>query len=201
MPDQRRGALELHPIMGWTENVEEKTPRCRTTTAALLPELALFTTVPAWHASRLGSSCATHPRCSPGPSWPLACSPPGRLPPGCTSERQTISLSVYHPATRCTRRGSVTRRGPPSRKLTESLKPAVLNIVDESHKHAGHSGNPSGSPDAETHFKCVDGRSSMHTSTAPQGPAPARLLPCAAPCSTASISKRSGCAAKRSHPA
>ena len=39
------------------------------------------------------------------------------------------------------------------RKLTENLKPSVLNIVDESHKHAGHAGNPSGSPDAETHFK------------------------------------------------
>lgn len=25
--------------------------------------------------------------------------------------------------------------------------------MDESHKHAGHSGNPSGAPDAETHFR------------------------------------------------
>lgn len=38
------------------------------------------------------------------------------------------------------------------RKL-ETLKPAVLNIVNESYKHAGHAGNPGGGPDAETHFK------------------------------------------------
>ena len=29
----------------------------------------------------------------------------------------------------------------------------TCNAQDESHLHAGHSGNPSGSPDAETHFK------------------------------------------------
>eukprot|EP00232_Nephroselmis_pyriformis_P021876 CAMPEP_0182856014 /NCGR_PEP_ID=MMETSP0034_2-20130328/2189_1 /TAXON_ID=156128 /ORGANISM="Nephroselmis pyriformis, Strain CCMP717" /LENGTH=98 /DNA_ID=CAMNT_0024987049 /DNA_START=113 /DNA_END=410 /DNA_ORIENTATION=- len=29
---------------------------------------------------------------------------------------------------------------------------SMLRIIDESHKHAGHSGNPSGDPDAETHF-------------------------------------------------
>lgn len=29
-----------------------------------------------------------------------------------------------------------------------------LNVlVSQSHKHAGHSGNPSGAPDAETHFR------------------------------------------------
>lgn len=39
------------------------------------------------------------------------------------------------------------------RKLTEALRPTLLNIVDESHKHAGHAGNPSGAPDAETHFR------------------------------------------------
>lgn len=39
------------------------------------------------------------------------------------------------------------------RKLESALKPVVLNIVDESHKHAGHSGNPSGDPSAETHFR------------------------------------------------
>lgn len=38
------------------------------------------------------------------------------------------------------------------RKL-ESLSPMVLNIVNESHKHAGHAGNPGGGPDAETHFR------------------------------------------------
>lgn len=38
-------------------------------------------------------------------------------------------------------------------KLEAALKPRALIIIDESHKHAGHSGNPSGAPDAETHFK------------------------------------------------
>lgn len=38
------------------------------------------------------------------------------------------------------------------KKLTEALKPATLKVTNESHKHAGHSGNPSGAPDAETHF-------------------------------------------------
>lgn len=40
-----------------------------------------------------------------------------------------------------------------TRKLQTSLRPVLLNVIDESHKHAGHSGNPSGSPDAETHFR------------------------------------------------
>ncbi|KAL3161239.1 hypothetical protein ABBQ38_009604 [Trebouxia sp. C0009 RCD-2024] len=38
------------------------------------------------------------------------------------------------------------------KKLTEALKPSMLNVRNDSHKHAGHSGNPSGAPDAETHF-------------------------------------------------
>lgn len=38
------------------------------------------------------------------------------------------------------------------RKITESLKPVTLSIVNESHKHAGHVGNPSKDPNAETHF-------------------------------------------------
>lgn len=37
-------------------------------------------------------------------------------------------------------------------KLTEALKPVSLAIQNDSHKHAGHSGNPTGAPDAETHF-------------------------------------------------
>lgn len=41
------------------------------------------------------------------------------------------------------------------RKLEAALKPVRLDIVDESYKHAGHSGNPSGDPNAETHFKVV----------------------------------------------
>ncbi len=35
-------------------------------------------------------------------------------------------------------------------KLTEALKPARLDIVDESHKHAGHAGSR---PEGETHFR------------------------------------------------
>ncbi|KAI8465346.1 MAG: bola-like protein-domain-containing protein [Monoraphidium minutum] len=41
------------------------------------------------------------------------------------------------------------------RKLEAALKPVRLDIINESHKHAGHSGNPSGAADAETHFKVV----------------------------------------------
>ena len=39
------------------------------------------------------------------------------------------------------------------RKLEDLLSPSTLDIVNESHKHAGHSGNPGGGPDAETHFR------------------------------------------------
>lgn len=38
-------------------------------------------------------------------------------------------------------------------KLREALRPAVLEVTDESHLHAGHAGNPGGGPDAETHFR------------------------------------------------
>lgn len=38
-------------------------------------------------------------------------------------------------------------------KLEAQLKPAALRIINESHKHAGHSGNPTGAADAETHFR------------------------------------------------
>ena len=37
-------------------------------------------------------------------------------------------------------------------KLTEALKPARLDIVDESHKHAGHAGSR---PEGETHFRLI----------------------------------------------
>lgn len=39
------------------------------------------------------------------------------------------------------------------RKLEAALRPASLTIINESHKHAGHSGNPTGAADAETHFR------------------------------------------------
>ena len=42
-----------------------------------------------------------------------------------------------------------------SRKLVEALQPTFIKIVNESHLHAGHSGNPGGGPDAETHFRCA----------------------------------------------
>ena len=37
-------------------------------------------------------------------------------------------------------------------KLTEGLQPISLEVTDNSSAHAGHSGNPSGSSDAESHF-------------------------------------------------
>lgn len=40
-----------------------------------------------------------------------------------------------------------------TRKLESALAPVVLRIINESHKHAGHAGNPGGGPDAETHFR------------------------------------------------
>ena len=39
------------------------------------------------------------------------------------------------------------------RKLTEALKPSMLKVRNDSSKHAGHSGNPGGGADAETHFE------------------------------------------------
>lgn len=38
------------------------------------------------------------------------------------------------------------------RKLQEAFQPTVLCISNDSHRHAGHSGNPTGAADAETHF-------------------------------------------------
>lgn len=38
------------------------------------------------------------------------------------------------------------------KKLTEALKPSMLKVRNDSSKHAGHSGNPGGGADAETHF-------------------------------------------------
>lgn len=40
----------------------------------------------------------------------------------------------------------------PRSKLTEALQPSSLRVANDSSKHAGHSGNPSGAADAETHF-------------------------------------------------
>mmetsp|Transcript_47 Transcript_47/g.415 ORF Transcript_47/g.415 Transcript_47/m.415 type:complete len:117 (+) Transcript_47:2763-3113(+) len=39
------------------------------------------------------------------------------------------------------------------KKIQEALHPLQLRVEDESHKHAGHAGNPTGRPDAETHFR------------------------------------------------
>lgn len=39
------------------------------------------------------------------------------------------------------------------RKLTAALRPLHLSVLNESHLHAGHAGNPGGGPDAETHFR------------------------------------------------
>lgn len=45
----------------------------------------------------------------------------------------------------------------PGRKLQAALEPQALNVVNESGKHAGHVGNPTGAPDAETHFRWEEG--------------------------------------------
>jgi BolA protein len=37
-----------------------------------------------------------------------------------------------------------------SAKLTQSFAPAALEVIDESHQHAGHSGSR---PDGESHFR------------------------------------------------
>ena len=37
-----------------------------------------------------------------------------------------------------------------TQKLTDAFSPAELNVIDESHKHAGHAG---ARPEGETHFR------------------------------------------------
>mmetsp|Transcript_4842 Transcript_4842/g.9647 ORF Transcript_4842/g.9647 Transcript_4842/m.9647 type:complete len:108 (-) Transcript_4842:81-404(-) len=37
-------------------------------------------------------------------------------------------------------------------KIQNALKPSALTIQNDSAKHAGHAGNPSEDPNAETHF-------------------------------------------------
>jgi BolA family transcriptional regulator, general stress-responsive regulator len=39
-----------------------------------------------------------------------------------------------------------------TKKLRESFAPAALEVIDESHQHAGHSGSR---PDGESHFRVV----------------------------------------------
>jgi len=39
-----------------------------------------------------------------------------------------------------------------SAKLVQALAPAALQVIDESHHHAGHSGSR---PDGESHFRVV----------------------------------------------
>eukprot|EP00884_Botryococcus_braunii_P014584 jgi/Botrbrau1/23126/Bobra.0243s0056.1 len=39
------------------------------------------------------------------------------------------------------------------RKMREAFDPLVVNIIDDSQQHAGHAGNPSGDPSAETHLR------------------------------------------------
>jgi stress-induced morphogen len=42
-----------------------------------------------------------------------------------------------------------------ARTWTSDLMQTVERHETQSHKHAGHAGNPSGAPDAETHFRCA----------------------------------------------
>jgi BolA protein len=37
-------------------------------------------------------------------------------------------------------------------KLNEALAPELLDVVDDSHRHAGHLGNPGSAAGSETHF-------------------------------------------------
>jgi len=57
---------------------------------------------------------------------------------------------------RCPAAHGLASRSPRARhgrKLTAALRPLQLRVVNESHLHAGHAGNPSGAPGAETHFR------------------------------------------------
>ncbi|MBN9565390.1 MAG: BolA family transcriptional regulator [Alphaproteobacteria bacterium] len=55
----------------------------------------------------------------------------------------------------------MTRRDQISQSLTHAFSPFVLEVIDESHKHAGHSGVPEGS--SETHFKVKIGAEKLST--------------------------------------
>jgi BolA protein len=37
-------------------------------------------------------------------------------------------------------------------KLNQALAPELLDVVDDSHRHAGHLGNPGSAAGSETHF-------------------------------------------------
>jgi BolA protein len=46
--------------------------------------------------------------------------------------------------------GRMARRDLIAEKLTKAFAPAILDVVDESHQHAGHAGHREG---GETHFR------------------------------------------------
>ena len=78
------------------------------------------------------------------------------LPQHSGHARRQPHLSLSPPDAHCVPLPAPSRLLPalaPRRKIEAALKPVKLQIVDESYKHAGHSGNPSGAADAETHFK------------------------------------------------
>ena len=54
------------------------------------------------------------------------------------------------------------------KKLTEGLEPVSLVVTDNSADHAGHAGNPTGSPSAESHFE-VDVVSAKFAGVKPVG--------------------------------
>lgn len=66
----------------------------------------------------------------------------------------TAARPMYEAMQRCGAEASIqsSRLTRLPRKLRDALRPSSLTIVNDSAKHAGHSGNPGGGADAETHF-------------------------------------------------
>jgi BolA protein len=64
----------------------------------------------------------------------------------CTNNRSLYTIKGYQTMSL----GPIGQRI--TRKLTDAFTPAELDVIDESHKHAGHAG---ARPEGETHFKVV----------------------------------------------
>ena len=52
------------------------------------------------------------------------------------------------------------------RKLTQAFEPEILEVIDESHLHAGHVG---ARPEGETHFKVIIVSNSFRSTTRIEG--------------------------------
>jgi stress-induced morphogen len=77
----------------------------------------------------------------------------------CSGFRRIITLRTLTSSTMVSSSNAIAESGPMQqsivKKLEEALTPSSLSIVNESHKHAGHAGNPNkdGDKNAETHFR------------------------------------------------